>query len=109
MFLAGNKVTRAVDSYAFGVLMYEVYTKKRAYSGLPRQAVIERVHKMGMRPRFPSTTPAAIAQLAQACWQQTPSQRPCFTDITEALEQLAADLADAAAAAAAGTGPPPAL
>jgi hypothetical protein len=38
MFQAGSKVTKAVDTYAFGVLMYEVYTKKRAYSGLAPQA-----------------------------------------------------------------------
>jgi hypothetical protein len=72
--------------------MYEVYTKKRAYSGLPRQAVIERVHKMGMRPRFPSTTPAAFLKIAWACWHPSPQQRPSFVQITQALEQLAADL-----------------
>jgi len=83
MFKAGSKVTKAVDAYD---------TSKRAYAGLPREAVIERVYKTGMRPRFPSTAPAQFVSLAEACWQTDPARRPSFNEISERLEQLAAEL-----------------
>jgi hypothetical protein len=50
--------------------------------------VIDRVVKQGMRPRFPSTTPAPFGRLAEACWDQSPAARPSFDQITEALENL---------------------
>ncbi|KIY94397.1 Mitogen-activated protein kinase kinase kinase 9 [Monoraphidium neglectum] len=92
MFRAGCQVSTAVDAYAFGVFMWEVYTSKRAFSGLPREAVIERVSVKGARPRFPSTTPPAFAELAQACWAADPAARPSFTQIAEALDRLVGEL-----------------
>ncbi|KAI8462305.1 MAG: kinase-like domain-containing protein [Monoraphidium minutum] len=92
MFRAGTRITKAVDAYAFGVLMWEAYTSKRAYAGLPREAVIERVYKTGLRPRFPSTAPPAFAGLAEACWQSDPARRPVFAEIAQRLEALAAEL-----------------
>jgi hypothetical protein len=65
---------------------------KRAFSGLPREAVIERVSVKGARPRFPSTTPPAFAELAQACWAADPAARPSFTQIAEALDRLVGEL-----------------
>lgn len=35
-FTAGSKVTVKVDSYAFGVMMWEVYCARRAYGGMER-------------------------------------------------------------------------
>lgn len=92
MFRSGGQVSTAVDAYAFGVFMWEVYTSKKAFSGLPREAVIERVTTKGSRPRFPSTTPAAFVELAQACWAADPAARPNFTQIAEALDRMVAEL-----------------
>jgi serine/threonine protein kinase len=36
MFKAGSKVTKAVDSYAFGILMWETYTRWAQGLGAPR-------------------------------------------------------------------------
>ena len=66
--------------------------------GLPRDAVIERVYRMGDRPRFPSTTPAAYAALANDCMRTDPRSRPGFGQIRDRLDGLASQL-DAAAAA----------
>ncbi|KIZ06401.1 putative serine/threonine-protein kinase pats1 [Monoraphidium neglectum] len=93
MFQAGSKVTTAVDAYAFGIMMYELYCRKRAYSGIPPGSIIERVYKQGLRPRFPSATPRSYAGLAEACWQTDPTKRPTFAKIAERLEQLAVELA----------------
>jgi hypothetical protein len=84
--------------------MWEVYTSKRAYAGLPREAIIERVYKTGLRPRFPSTAPAAIVALAEACWNTEPGRRPAFSQIAEALEAVAAALAGQGGAPAGAPG-----
>lgn len=36
MLVAGSKLTTAVDTYAFGILMYELYTGSRPYAGMTR-------------------------------------------------------------------------
>ena len=33
LFLAGSRVTTAVDAYAFGVMIWECYTQRRAFQG----------------------------------------------------------------------------
>jgi hypothetical protein len=102
MFRAGTKITKAVDAYAFGVLMWETYTSRRAYAGMQRDAVIERVYKAGLRPRFPGTAPAGFAGLAEACWQSDPARRPAFAEVAERLEAMASELGPARPASAAG-------
>jgi hypothetical protein len=38
----GSKITTAVDTFSFGIMMWELYTGQRAYSGLGRDAIIDR-------------------------------------------------------------------
>jgi hypothetical protein len=43
MFKAGTIITKAVDAYAFGILLWEVYTGQRAFAGRwPDEIRIER-------------------------------------------------------------------
>jgi hypothetical protein len=72
--------------------------------GLPRECIIERVYKTGLRPRFPSTAPPAFVSLAEACWQSDPAARPTFLDISERLEAMGTQMAapDAGEAVAVG-------
>lgn len=49
----GSKLTTAVDSFSFGIMMWELYTGQRAYGGLGRDAIIDRVYKKKARPIFP--------------------------------------------------------
>jgi serine/threonine protein kinase len=90
--LGRGGVTTAVDAYAFGVAMYEVYTSKRAFANQAPDAVAERVVREGARPRFPSSAPAAFVRLAQACWVTEPGARPAFGEIAERLERIAEEL-----------------
>jgi len=52
----GSKLTTAVDSFSFGIMMWELYTGQRAYGGLGRDAIIDRVYKKKARPIFPMGT-----------------------------------------------------
>jgi hypothetical protein len=134
MFMAGSKVTTAVDAYAFGIMAWEIYTSKRAYAGerqsagasanlylpwmppplphstqlssphpnkpllstppgLPRDVIVSRVYRSGMRPHFPSAAPPAFVAICESCWQTDPARRPTFGDIADMLEHLAVELA----------------
>jgi hypothetical protein len=50
------------------------------------------------RPTMPPGTPAALAQLAQDCWQHSPDARPRFEQVVVRLEALLAALLLAAPA-----------
>jgi len=93
---AGSKLTPTVDVYAFGVLMYELYTGRRAYSNQRREKVIEAVTQLGMRPSFPATVPPAFVRLASACWAAEPEARPEFSEVAAALKRMLDGLRDPA-------------
>lgn len=89
MFAAGSKITTGVDSYAFGVLMFEMYTGQRPYQGFKRDAItaLMRAQKH-LRPTFPAGTPDDYLELATRCWATEPSDRPNLSEIVETLSQM---------------------
>jgi serine/threonine protein kinase len=101
LFTAGSKITTAVDVYAFGIMMWEIYTGKRSYAGLSREAIMDRVLVRGARPAFPAGAPPAYAALAQACWAHCPAERPPFSEVVARLQDMADGMAAEAEAAAA--------
>lgn len=84
----GSKVTTAVDTFSFGIMMWELYTGQRAYSGLGRDAIIDRVYKKQSRPIFPSGVPALYSNLARSCWETDPQLRPNFHVILARLQEM---------------------
>eukprot|EP00878_Enallax_costatus_P015503 GHUV01016238.1.p1 GENE.GHUV01016238.1~~GHUV01016238.1.p1 ORF type:complete len:617 (+),score=197.61 GHUV01016238.1:372-2222(+) len=88
LFQAGTKVTSAVDSYAFGIMMFECYTCQRVYAGIGAEAIVKRVLMQHSRPQFPAGTPAAYQQLAENCWGQNKDARPNFEEIIRQLQGL---------------------
>lgn len=88
LFQVGSKITTAVDTFSFGIMMWEVYTGQRAYGGLGRDAIIDRVYKKKARPMFPQGVPPMYAALAKACWEDESSSRPTFVVILEKLAEM---------------------
>ncbi|GBF94658.1 hypothetical protein Rsub_07394 [Raphidocelis subcapitata] len=89
LFVAGSAVTTAADAYAFGVLMWELYTGGgHAHAGLGKEAIVEGVARGALRPRFPAGTPCDYAELAAACWSAQPAARPHFPAIIAALHGM---------------------
>ncbi|GLI61168.1 hypothetical protein VaNZ11_003455 [Volvox africanus] len=93
LLLCGH-VSKANDVYAYGVLLFELFSGERAWEGMPRALLPARVALEGWRPVFPPHAPAAYRQLAERCWTADPAKRPTFEEIVTILK----DMRDAAAA-----------
>ncbi|KAG2428699.1 hypothetical protein HXX76_011404 [Chlamydomonas incerta] len=87
----GSKLDHTVDVYAFGILMWEVFTGKAPYAEYAANGfrdVPYKVVREGMRPAFPSSTPVAFRTLAQACWSHDPARRPSAAMLVSSLQRL---------------------
>lgn len=97
----GGSASRAADVYAFGVLLWQMYTSEQPFAGLTAEAVQDLKGKSPpWRLMFPPGAPPDFQVLAEACMAGEAAQRPTFDAITKQLAQLAV-------AQQAGTQPPP--
>lgn len=76
----------ASDTYAFGIILWEIMTGKEVFVGLTANQIIARVVKFGLRPAVSEDCP--LRDLMQACWAQNPGDRPNFIDIVNTLRDL---------------------
>jgi serine/threonine-protein kinase len=102
----GKPVDRRADIWAFGVVLYEMLTGRRAFQGAEVSDVLASVLKdtLPLDP-LPADTPASIRRLLRRCLQKDRGDRldsmaAARLEITDALAP-AADAEDAPAAAAA--------
>ncbi|XP_075511316.1 serine/threonine-protein kinase STY46-like isoform X2 [Primulina tabacum] len=81
-----------VDAFSFGVVLWELLTGQLPYEHLtPLQAAVGVVQK-GLRPTIPTRTHPKLAELLERCWQQDPTLRPDFTEITESLQKISKEV-----------------
>jgi eukaryotic-like serine/threonine-protein kinase len=72
----GMPVDKRTDAWAFGCLLYELLSGRRAFDGrTPSDAMAAVLDREPDWSRLPSATPAAIVRLIQRCLQKDPSQR----------------------------------
>mmetsp|Transcript_11960 Transcript_11960/g.23845 ORF Transcript_11960/g.23845 Transcript_11960/m.23845 type:complete len:745 (+) Transcript_11960:234-2468(+) len=88
--------TTASDVYAFGVLLYEVYSRKEPYEGEEYGKVLRLVADPSKRkrPPVPSSCPLQIGLLMKECQKESPKTRSNFTILSYDLKKLDASDVD---------------
>eukprot|EP00980_Cylindrotheca_fusiformis_P006882 scaffold1442_cov128-Cylindrotheca_fusiformis.AAC.3 len=88
---SGN--TTASDVYAFGIFLYEIYSRRDPYDGEDPTAVLHLVADklVQKRPPIPQHMPAQIQSLMQDCIQDDASMRPTFQEIDLRLKRMDRD------------------
>lgn len=77
--LEKGNASKAADVYAFGVMLWEMYTSQLSPTGEPTEDMFSQF------PRLPWSCPAPYGVLTIACMHPVPSARPTFNDIMEFL------------------------
>lgn len=79
---------KSVDVFAFGVVLWELYSAEIPFYGLDIGEIRQRIVSGG-RPRIPSYGfSSKLSQLIQRCWEQRADQRPTFTEVVDTLLEL---------------------
>lgn len=78
--------SKASDVYAYGIVLWEVYTRQDVYPRLSAPQIIARVANEGLRPTIPYNCP--WEDLMKSCWHQNPSSRPPFGKIIAILAEM---------------------
>lgn len=75
--------SKSSDVYAFGIILWEVFTRQEIYEGLSAAQIIAKVAHEGLRPQVPRNCP--WSKVMTKCWRQDPSDRPDFEAILTSL------------------------
>jgi len=98
LFKKNPKPTKAADVYAFGIILWEILTRRTPYQGLikggvgggSQAAMLKAIRDIsdGLRPTMPDRTPSKMAALITRCWSHDPSARPSFQQIVDELSDM---------------------
>jgi GTPase SAR1 family protein len=75
------------DTYAFGIILWELYTREHPYANLLSNFLheVEDAVLSNQRPPIPRECPQEYANLMTACWADNPDERPSFTEIVDSI------------------------
>ena len=83
----GGRTDKRTDIWAFGCVLYEMLTGRRAFAGNSTSEVVARILERAPDfDRLPSDTPAAIERLLRRCLEKDPQDR--LRDIGDARLEL---------------------
>ena len=86
---------RPADVFAFGITMWELFSRCDLYAGSPPYAVALGVQNGSLRPSLDAlseTVTPNVVDLMEACWAQEPKARPSFVDIVQVLTDARSDV-----------------
>eukprot|EP00002_Diphylleia_rotans_P037326 TRINITY_DN832_c0_g1_i6.p1 TRINITY_DN832_c0_g1~~TRINITY_DN832_c0_g1_i6.p1 ORF type:complete len:2497 (+),score=388.76 TRINITY_DN832_c0_g1_i6:121-7611(+) len=89
--IVGDEYTPKADIYSYGVVMWEVLTRRVLYEGIESTiAVSFQVSNGLLRPDLNCVPEedGEVSSLMQKCWSQEPEDRPLFSAVVLALKQL---------------------
>jgi serine/threonine protein kinase len=77
-----------VDVYAFGIILWEILSVQKPFSGMTEIQFKEVVMKRGTRPQIDKHWPKELQNLLNECWSPTYDQRPSSKSAFAALRPL---------------------
>lgn len=87
--IAGFKYTEKADVFSFGVILWELATRKPPYYGIDGTEVSKKVIKEDMRPEInDKECPKPFLELMHLCWDRNPENRPFFDEAIDKLEAM---------------------
>jgi len=85
--LRGQQYDESADVYSFGIVLWEVLSRKPPHEGMSPNVIIGKVISSAFRPPIPNQSPSWYVTLMCRCWDDNPRARPSFVEIVEILKQ----------------------
>lgn len=79
---------QSVDTYSFGIILWQIVKGKVPFSGLGRRTYMEHVVVGGERPRLDRSWPKPFCRLLQRCWSEDRTLRPGFGEVKSELDAM---------------------
>jgi serine/threonine protein kinase len=76
-----------VDTFSYGVVLWEMLMRKVPYGDMAHVAIYEHVVTRGWRLPVPNDIPDGLKRLVSRCWSKSPSDRPEFGEIVTLFER----------------------
>ncbi|EAY09923.1 TKL family protein kinase [Trichomonas vaginalis G3] len=86
LFSGDGSYDTCVDVYAYGILLWELFTQQMPYTQMRLLQIAVGVLKEKMRPQFPPNSDPIYKNLIQSCWAHKKSARPTMKDVRTLLE-----------------------
>lgn len=87
--------TLKADVYSFGIMVWEICTRKIPYHGKKQCEITIDVISKKIRPDeslIPRETTPGLHDLMKFCWHNDPDERPNFEQIMQFLEKIMSDM-----------------
>jgi serine/threonine protein kinase len=85
--IRGEKYSEKADVFSFGIIMWEVLTRKQPYAGRNFMNVSLDVLD-GRRPQIPADTPGEFEKMMKRCWHMAADKRPTMDEVISTLDAL---------------------
>ena len=78
--------SKASDVYAYGIVLWEIVSRKRPFEGLSLGQIVTEVFVKKERPPISPEAPSSLVALMSSCWKQNREERPIIERVITKLE-----------------------